>query len=76
LYGTLHKPGCPNFEQIEFGGKNQKFACIYAQLLCHIPKHHLEASKLAELLECKGNKIFKKYQNMLYLNVIACQESP
>jgi len=22
LYGTLHKLGCPNFEQFEFGGKN------------------------------------------------------
>jgi hypothetical protein len=76
LYGTLHKPSCPNFEQFEFGGKNKKKSCIYARLLCHIPKHHLESSKLAKLLECKGNKIFKKHQNMLDLNVVAFQESP
>jgi len=25
----------------------------------HNPKRHLEASKLAKLLECKGNKIVK-----------------
>jgi hypothetical protein len=60
LYGTPHKPSCPNLEQFEFCGKNRKFACIYAQLLCHNPKHHLEASKLAENQECKGKKILKK----------------
>ncbi len=31
----------------------------------HNPKHHLEANKLVELLECKGNKIIQNIKMRL-----------
>jgi hypothetical protein len=40
-------------------GKIKSLFASMHNYFAHNPKHHLEANKLAELLECKGNKIFK-----------------
>jgi hypothetical protein len=44
-------------------GKIKSLVTSMHNYFAHIPKHHLEASKLAELLECKGNKILKKLEH-------------
>jgi hypothetical protein len=40
-------------------GKIKNLLASMHNYFAHIPKHYLEVSKLAELLECKGNKILK-----------------
>jgi len=39
-------------------GKIKSLPASMHNYFAQIPKHHLEASKLVELFECKGNKIF------------------
>jgi hypothetical protein len=55
-------------------GKIEIFFASMHNYFAHNPKRHLEANKLAELFECKGNNC-QKHQDTLDLNVITFQKN-
>jgi hypothetical protein len=64
MSGVHYMAHCTNLaiqtlSNLSLVGKIKNFFTSMHIYFAHNPKHPLEASKLAELLECKGNKIVK-----------------
>jgi hypothetical protein len=59
LYGTSHKPSCPNFEQFEFGGKNWNFVHLCIITLPRVPNTILKQVNWLNSLNSKALRFSK-----------------
>ncbi len=59
LHGTSHKPGYSDIKFLSLVSKIESLLVSMYNYFVHSSKHHLETTKLVEILECKGNKILK-----------------